>query len=132
MSYALYLARTQMFGQGAPADRARVRNVAIILTDGKPTGGNASALRAAAELRDSGVRIISIGVTRRINENLLRDMSSPPRTMDQDYFRSPDFNKLNPLLHDIIRSACLTTTTTKTTTMETTTTTTTPVLDPST
>ena len=104
-----------MFGNGAPGDRAGVPNVAIILTDGKPTDGNASTLRAAAELRDSGVRIISIGVTRNISENLLRDMSSPPRIRDQDYFTAPDFNKLNALLHGIIRSACRTTTTTTTT-----------------
>ena len=114
-----------MFGQGAPGDRAGVPNVAIILTDGKPTDGNASALRAAAELRDSGVRIISIGVTRQISENLLRDMSSPPRARDQDYFTSPDFNKLKSLLHGIIRSACPTTTTTTTTTTTAKTTTTT-------
>ena len=115
-----------MFGSGAPGDRPNVPNVAIILTDGKPTGvatggatGEALAKQEAQMLRDSGVRIISIGVTRQISESLLKDMSSPPRVKDQDYFTSPDFNKLKSLLLNIINSACpatAVTTTTATTT----------------
>ena len=108
-----------MFGSGAPGDRPNVPNVAIILTDGKPTGGEvgeALAKKEAQMLRDSGVRIISIGVTRQISEALLKDMSSPPREKDQDYFTSPDFNKLNSLLLNIINSACPATVATTTTT----------------
>ena len=106
-TYALHLARTQLFGSEDRGDRPNVPNVAIILTDGKPTGDVATAAKAARELRDSGVRIISIGVTREISEELLMNMSSAPRVKDQDYFTSPDFDKLNSLLLGIINSACL-------------------------
>ena len=119
-TYALQLARTHLFGSEALGDRPNVPNVAIILTDGKPTGDVASAATAAHELRESNVRIISIGVTHEISEDLLMNMSSYPRQKDQDYFTSPQFDKLNSLLLGIINSACpaLTTTTPTTTTAQ--------------
>lgn len=76
-SFALQLTRTHVYGMND--DREGVSNVAIVLTDGVPTGyeeGRQKALEQATLLKNSGVKIITIGVTRQIDQELLKDMSS--------------------------------------------------------
>ena len=116
-AHALTLARTYMFGANATGDRPGSPNVAIILTDGKPTNGTHisgkdMASAAATKLRDSGVRIVSIGVAQSIDIDLLKNISSPPRVKDQDYFSSPDMANIDSILQGIVKNACPTTATT--------------------
>ena len=110
-AHALTLARTGMFGANAPGDRPDVQNVAIVLTDGKPsnysnTSGKQLAADAATMLRDSGVQIISIGVAQSISVDLLKDISSPPRVENQDYFPKPDFDEPTSLIQSIVDTTC--------------------------
>ena len=110
-AHALTLARTGMFGANAPGDRPDVQNVAIVLTDGKPsnysnTNGKLLAATAATMLRDSGVKIISVGVTNSIDVDLLKEISSPPRVEDQEYFPNPDFEKPLAMIRSIANYPC--------------------------
>ena len=125
-AHALTLARTGMFGPNAPGDRPDVQNVAIVLTDGKPsnysnTSGKHLAASAATMLRDSGVKIISVGVTYSIDVDLLKEISSPPRVEDQEYFPNPDFDKPLSLIRSIANYPCHTPVTVATTTAQATT-----------
>ena len=58
-------------------------------------------------LKDSGVQVITIGVTDQIDADLLRDMSSPPQEQDNNYFTSADFSKLDAIIDDIIEATCI-------------------------
>ena len=58
-------------------------------------------------LKDSGVQVITIGVTDQIDADLLRDMSSPPHGQDKNYFTSADFSKLDVIIDDIIEATCI-------------------------
>ena len=106
-----------MFGANATGDRHGSPNVAIILTDGKPTNGTHvsgkdMASQAASLLRNSGVRIVSIGVAQSISVDVLKTISSPPRVKDQDYFTSPDIANIDSILQGIVKNACPTSGTT--------------------
>ncbi|KAK2180405.1 hypothetical protein NP493_444g02002 [Ridgeia piscesae] len=83
-SHALDLVRTRVFG--GKGDRAGVPNVAILITDGLPSNktnpfvdGRGLARSAAQRLKDSGVDLITVGVTSQIDAQLLKDLSSPPQ-----------------------------------------------------
>ena len=68
--------RTQVFGVNG--DRANVTNVAIIITDGKPT--NASTIQAAIDaVHNSGITTLVVGVTNEVDEATLKQLSSPPQ-----------------------------------------------------
>ena len=116
-SHALDLVRTRVFG--GKGDRAGVPNVAILITDGLPSNmtnpfvdGRGLARSAAQKLKDSGVDLITVGVTSQIDAQLLKDLSSPPQVKDKNYFTSADFNKLDALIDNIVTSSCVQVTTT--------------------
>jgi len=76
-------------------DRSRRRPgsdaVAILLTDGEPTGTTAADVRAAAaRLRASGVLVFTIGLGTAVDGALLADVASRPAW----YFQAPDTDDL--------------------------------------
>ena len=67
--------RQQVFGM--EGDRSNVSNVAIIITDGKPT--DPSTVQAAIDaVHDSGITTLAVGVTDQVDEATLKQLSSPP------------------------------------------------------
>ena len=68
------------------------------------------ARTAADNLKNSDVELITVGVTNKIDAELLKELSSPSHTKDKNYFTSADFNKLDALIANIIASTCITTT----------------------
>ena len=83
---ALIQTRLQCFNL-TTGDRPGVDNLAIIVTDGIPYPDHETqlAIHGAAALRDTGITMIAIGVIGYwINEDFLREMSSPPHTEDQN------------------------------------------------
>ena len=80
----------------------------IVLTDGVPTINPEQTIPEAVQTRNRGIGIIAVGITRFIDEDTLRDMSSSPQQRDKNYFSSPDFNRLDEILDGIIGQACVT------------------------
>lgn len=67
--------RTQVFG--GDGDRPTVRNVAMIITDGKPT--DPTTVPAAIDaVHNSGCTTLVVGVTDQVDEGTLKQLSSPP------------------------------------------------------
>ena len=94
----------------ATGDRPNIQNLAIIISDGRPEP-NAdmripAALQEAQALRDTGVIILAIGVTDRIDADFLRDMSSLPQIEGQNYFTATDFNFLGTIRRSLVEETC--------------------------
>lgn len=67
--------REQVFG--VDGDRTNVSNVAIIITDGKPT--DPSTVQAAIDaVHNRGIKTLAVGVTDQVDEATLKQLSSPP------------------------------------------------------
>lgn len=48
-----------------------------------------------------------IGITNLVNDNLLRDLSSPPQRRGETWFSSPDFQNLENVLDTLVKRACV-------------------------
>lgn len=84
--------------------RSDVSKVAIVLTDGTLTGGgNADDLRKAAEdLWAKGVRVISIGIGKQVDQEQLRAMTQS----EADVTTPNDFDELKLNLRSIVENVC--------------------------
>ena len=104
---ALLQTRTQCFNR-ANGDRPDVDNLAIVVTDGVPfpDSRRSPALDEAKALRDSGVTVISIGITDNIDVDFLREMSSPPQIEGRNYFTATDFNALLQIQNTVVEGTC--------------------------
>ncbi len=94
-----------MFGRAG--DRPNVTNVVIIITDGLPnTELRNATLEAARDLQEIAT-MFAVGITDEIDEDVLRNLSSQPRILKQNYFTSANFsilvNNLEPLLDSFCR-----------------------------
>lgn len=107
-SGGLYIARTQIFN-GQNGDRPNVRNVAIVITDGKSTWDNEKTVPYAEDLRKDGVEVITIGITNSVDENELKAMSSPPQQRHINYFTSANFQELEDIIDRLVQRACVAT-----------------------
>lgn len=68
--------RTQVFV--APGDRPNVANLAVIITDGKPTEPS-EVPDAIDAVHASGIKTCAVGVTSAVDEATLRELSSEPK-----------------------------------------------------
>lgn len=101
---ALSVLRSQIFG--ISGDRPGVPDAAIILTDGVPTVRPGNTIPEANAAKGQGIKIFPVGITRFIDENILRDMSSSPQIKGQNYFTSPTFAELDRVLETLVASTC--------------------------
>jgi hypothetical protein len=95
---------TQFLAQNG--DRAGVRNFAIIITDGVSTINPERTIPEAVSARADGIRILSVGITDKIDEEELREMSSAPQLEGQTYWRSPDFQQLGDIVDALVTETC--------------------------
>ena len=86
-------------------DRAGIRNIAIILTDGESKVKPERTIPEAERARAAGIDILSIGIGSNINEVELKGMSSEPQTKDLNYFVS-SFEELSLISKMIVSEAC--------------------------
>ena len=107
-SGGLYITRSQLFTV-ENGDRPNIRNVAIVITDGKSTFDSEKTIPIALDLQNDGVDVVAIGITDSIDEAELRDISSPPKLKGQNYFTSPNFQQLEGILDGVLVQACVTT-----------------------
>ena len=104
---ALIQTRTQCFNP-SNGDRRDVDNLAIIVTDGVPFPAELRqpAIEEAKRLRDTGVIMVSVGITDIIDEDFLKEMSSPPQTLGTNYFRSSTFDALESIRRSVVQETC--------------------------
>ena len=107
-SGGLYVARTQLFNTNN-GDRSDVTNLLIILTDGKSTFDNQLTIPYARDIRAEGTQMIAIGITNSVDEDELKELSSEPQIINQNYFTSADFRELENILEGLLRQACIST-----------------------
>ena len=104
---ALIQTRLQCFNR-ANGDRSDADNLAIIVTDGVPfpESRRQPAIEEAKRLRDTGVVMVSVGITDVIDEAFLREMSSSPQTLGQNYFTASDFGALSTIRRTVVQQTC--------------------------
>ena len=103
---ALQLTANECFNTNN-GDRPDVDNLAIIITDGLPTVFDLDLATEAAALKRKAT-VIAVGITDNVEEDLLRDISSPPQELNQNYFTAPDFTSLDTILRALIFETCKT------------------------
>ena len=103
---ALQVTRNQCFNR-ANGERLGVDNLAIVITDGLPTVFDLDLTSEAEQLK-SVATVIAVGITDNVEESLLREISSPPQQVNQNYFSAPDFSSLNNILRALIFETCQT------------------------
>ena len=104
---ALIQTRTQCFNP-SNGDRSDVSNLAIIVTDGVPFPDNRRqpAIEEAKALRNTGALMVSVGITDVIDEAFLKEMSSPPQALNQNYFTASDFLVLDEIRQTVVQGTC--------------------------
>ena len=103
MHFHNFLSFLQIFN-GRRGDRAGVRDVIVLLTDGE-SHDNPKAIDEAGKLRDEDVSIIAIGVGKgEVNDDLydfLKDIA-----FGSDYVFKVSFTELDTILDGVTRAAC--------------------------
>ena len=104
---ALIVTRNQCFNP-SNGDRSDVNNLAIIVTDGVPFPNDRRqpAINEARALRNSGVVMVAVGITDIIDEDFLKEMSSSPQTLNQNYFTAADFDVLSEIQKTVVEGTC--------------------------
>jgi hypothetical protein len=89
-----------LLGEGRP----RAPKVALVITDGKPTGKGSvqRAIHQAKDMKAHGIRIIGVGVGSAINRDFMLNIVSNP----SDYHPVADWTSISMLLHNITDAAC--------------------------
>ena len=87
-------------------DRPNINNIAIIITDGVSTRDVGDTIPEAIRARNRGIKIYSVGITKGINEQELKEMSSMPQQENKDYFKAADFRSLEQVALAITNDAC--------------------------
>lgn len=104
---ALLQSRMQCFSP-QNGDRPAIINLAITVTDGVPypPSRRGPAIEAAKALRDSGVKMIAVGVTDVIDQDFLRELSSTPQIEGLNYFTATDFKALEEIRQNVVDRSC--------------------------
>ena len=88
-------------------DRSDADNVAIVITDGVSTWDKNLTIPEAETARLKGIQIVSVGVTDKVDEGELREMSSLPQILNQNYFMSTNFTTLEGLVDSLGLQSCV-------------------------
>ena len=104
---ALRITRTECFSE-AYGDRPSVKNVALFVTYGiaQPQNRRELTIQEAANLKNSGVHLVLLGITNSVDRDLLGIISSPPNQEGVSYFTTPDFIYLNDIINAVTGAVC--------------------------
>ena len=97
---ALETVRTEMF-TAANGDRADVRNIAIVVTDGESNG---NPIKSADEARSEGIHIFVIGIGSNLDIDQLKGMANKPA--EENMFLVNDFSDLDPIKEQVFEAVC--------------------------
>ena len=87
-------------------DRPDVQNTAIVFTDGDPTANLETVKKAIDDVRRSGINVIVVGVTNRVSESTVKEISSPPQELNKNYFIVNDFSAIEAIRWAVQAEAC--------------------------
>jgi len=107
-SGGLYLMMTDQFTL-AHGDRLDVPNIAIVITDGESNLDTEVTVPYATQAHQSGIQIVTIGVTSAVNMNEIEGISSPPHVLNQNYFTIDAFTNLDGIVTSLVDLTCLAT-----------------------
>ena len=85
-------------------DRANAPNVAVIVSDGEANEKVTDTIPEAGNLKRDNVYVVTVGVTDKINEQELKDIST-----DNTVIQITDFDRLLQSIDSILTAACATT-----------------------
>lgn len=103
IAQSLRVAQRDFFTQ-SNGNRANVRDLVVLITDGDQTHGNENPRVVADELRNQGVKVVAVGIGDAANKTTLNAV-----TGDEKYvFTVPGFNSLadKSFLQSILRVTC--------------------------
>ena len=83
--------------------RVGVPHIVIVATDGHASDDPIPAAKACWA---AGIRVYVVGVTTDVDENQLRDISSPAHTKEVNYWTTPDYKSLTSILDSVKNSTC--------------------------
>ena len=101
---ALRHVRESMFIREA-GDRDDVRNVLVVLTDGK-SQDEAETFKQAVAARDAGIHIIVVGVTNGVRMRELRAIASHPNELGKNIFAARNFDDLRAITSQLSTAIC--------------------------
>ncbi len=84
-------------------DRPIAPNVVMVISDTTISERQSNIMDIAKKIRDDGSRIISVGLTDNVDEDLLRVISS---NVLKDYISISDFHVLPDMARDVVGIAC--------------------------
>ena len=87
-------------------ERNDKENVMILITDGESTFDNDRTISDAEAARKAGVKILSIGVTRRISVTEVKGISSEPQQENVTYWLVNDFDNLQDIVQALVQQTC--------------------------
>ena len=87
--------------------RPSVTRLAILLLSNQDSTYNSLTQNEAqsAYLKD-GIRLYVVGVGNAITDEQLKNISSPPNQAEENYWKLPDFQSLNNILHNLQLVSC--------------------------
>jgi len=99
----LFFARTKLFSTDMGA-RNNVAKIAILMTGGLATKDTEELIYEAKLMKDAGIQVFTVGMTDKVDSNLLAAMSSIPTATHS--FHVSDFIMLGMISGDLIRGVC--------------------------
>ena len=87
-------------------DRPEVQNIGIVITDGRSNEFAENTIPNAVRAQQLGIRMYSIGITNDVDESELRQISSSPQVLNQNYFLAPEFTDLGGLVNALTAQTC--------------------------
>ena len=103
---ALYITRSQCFNRNN-GERRGIPNITIVITDGLPTVVEFDAYEEATSLKQVST-VIAVGITKNVESQFLRDISSSPQRENENYFVTPNFSGLSNIVNALVTETCQT------------------------
>ena len=61
-----------------------------------------ASIEAAQEAQEADIHMFIVGVSQDVDDNELKQMSSDPKQLGENYFMSPDFENLSGILRKLL------------------------------
>ena len=87
-------------------DRQGIKNVLILLTDGGASTPYNTLVSTAGLAWQDGISIFAVGIGDRVRNEEIMGISTPPQTMNQDYWLIRSFNDLRTLAPNMVNAVC--------------------------
>lgn len=83
-----------------------VPKICIVLTDGRSTWERRNTIETAMDARNTGIRILVVGISKEAYEPEIKLISSEPQEMGKTYWMISDFNSLEEVREDVMKQSC--------------------------